>query len=70
MPYTNTVALLIFNNAIEASIVQDRLTLNGIPSFLEDENVLGLNPSGGVQLRVFSEDKYKAQQILAEEKSS
>jgi len=67
MPYNNTVALLVFNNAIEATIVQDKLTLNGIHSFLEDENVLGLNPSGGVQLRVFSEDQYKAQQILAEE---
>ncbi len=67
MSYNHTTTLLTFNNAIEASVVQDKLTVNGIPSFIEDENLLGLNPSAGTHLKVFTEDTIKAQQVLMEE---
>ena len=37
---------------------------NGINSFLNDENVLGMDPVGGVELKVFESDKDVAEKIL------
>ncbi len=60
-----TVVLSIFNEALEASLVQDKLATAGIESFLQDENVVGLNPLGGIELKVFSNDLAKAKELLA-----
>lgn len=55
-----------FNDIVEAGVVQSRLKEAGIESFVHDENVLGLNPLGGVKLKVFSKDIELAKKILQE----
>jgi hypothetical protein len=60
------ILLQTFDDALAASLAQDKLKENGIDSFLEDENVLGLNPLGGVGLKIFLKDKERAEIILAE----
>lgn len=37
-------------------MAQNKLAEAGIESFVHDENVLGMNPLGGVKLKVFSKD--------------
>ena len=49
---------------IEAKIMQDKLKENGIDSFLNDENVMGLDPMGGAELKIFEKDKEAAEKIL------
>jgi len=62
----NTIIILYtFKDMLEASFAQSKLKLNAIESFLEDENVIGLNPLGGVELKIFSKDKDKAKKILS-----
>ena len=46
------VVVATYHDAFEAGIAQDRLTANDIVSFLEEENILGLYPEGGVELKV------------------
>ncbi len=58
------VVLEFFNNTIEASIYQNKLQEAGIESILVDENVIGLNPFGGVALKIFAKDMDKAKNIL------
>jgi len=65
MEQDHTVVLSIYNDIVEANIVQEKLKANGIDSFLEDENVMGLNPLGGIELKIFSKDKEAAEKILA-----
>ena len=59
-----TVVLEIFNNSVEASVAKNKLLEEGIESFLVDENVVGLNPLGGIELKIFSKDMERAKQIL------
>lgn len=61
----NTITLHTYNDLIEAQMIQDKLKENGIESFLNDENVMGLDPVGGVELKVFEKDKEKAERIIA-----
>jgi len=61
-----TIVLHIFNDPTEAALAQDKLKANGIDSFLENENPIGLNPLGGTELKIFSADKEKAEGILRE----
>ena len=65
MEQDHTIVLSIYNDIVEANIVQEKLKANGIDSFLEDENVMGLNPLGGIELKIFSKDKEAAEKILA-----
>ena len=60
------IVLHTFNNIQEATLAQDKLKANGINSFLEDENPIGLNPLGGVELKIFSKDKATAEKIIME----
>ena len=62
-----TITLHIFNDIVEANFVKNKLEENGIKSFLEDENVLGLNPLGGVQVIIFERDLKAAKEILSTE---
>lgn len=55
-----------FNDMVEAGVMQTKLKEVEIESFLHDENVMGLNPLGGVKLKVFSKDKDAAKAIIAE----
>ena len=59
-----TIILHTYNDLQEAIMVQDNLKANGIESYLEDENVMGLNPVGGVELRIFEKDKEAAEKIM------
>ena len=59
-----TVTLHIYPDMAQAKIMQDKLKANGIDSFLNDENVLGMDPVGGVELKVFENDQVSAESIL------
>lgn len=59
-----TVILHTYNDMLEAKMMQDKLKENGIESFLNDENVMGLDPIGGTELRIFEKDKVAAEKIL------
>ncbi|HQV05462.1 MAG: DUF2007 domain-containing protein [Chitinophagaceae bacterium] len=56
--------LRTYYDATEAAIMQTKLKEAGIESFLHDENIMGMNPMGGIKLKVFSNDLEKATQIL------
>jgi hypothetical protein len=64
------VVIKIFNDPLEASFAQNRLSEEGITSFLADENVVGLNPLGGIELKIFSNDTERVGKILSELKFS
>lgn len=66
MQQDHTIVLSIYNDIVEANVAQEKLRANGINSFLENENVMGLNPLGGIELKIFSKDKEAAEKILAE----
>lgn len=60
-----TIVLHTYTDVLEAKMIQDKLKENGIASFLNDENVLGLDPVGGTELRIFEKDKEAAEKIIA-----
>jgi hypothetical protein len=64
------VVLKIFNDSLAANFAQNKLREEGIDSFLVDENVVGLNPLGGIEVKIFSRDLQKAKRILSEMKFS
>ncbi len=59
------ITLEIFKDFVSASFVKGQLDENGIESFMEDENVVGLNPIGGVELKIFKNDLERAKEILS-----
>ena len=59
-----TIVLHNYNNMPQAKMIQDKLKENGITSFLNDENVMGLDPVGGVELKIFEKDKEAAEKII------
>ena len=65
MPQDKTIILHTYNDMLEAKMIQDKLKENGIVSFLNDENVMGLDPVGGVELKIFEKDKEAAEKIIA-----
>ena len=65
MTQDKTIVLHTYNDMLEAKMIQDKLAENGIESFLNDENVMGLDPVGGVELRIFEKDAAAAQKIIS-----
>lgn len=65
MAQEKTIILHTYNDMLEAKMIQDKLAENGIESFLNDENVMGLDPVGGVELRIFEKDAAAAQKIIS-----
>ena len=65
MAQEKTIILHTYNDMLEAKMIQDKLAENGIESFLNDENVMGLDPVGGVELRIFEKDVAAAQKIIS-----
>ena len=59
-----SIVLHIYADPLEAKMIQDKLKENGIESFLNDENLLGLDPVGGVELKIFEKDREAAQKVL------
>lgn len=66
MAQETTIILYTYNDLQQATMAMDKLKANGINSFIENENPIGLNPLGGVELKIFSKDKDVAEKILAE----
>lgn len=64
MTQDKTIILHTYNDMLEAKMIQDKLKENGVESFLQNENVMGLDPIGGVELRVFEKDVITAQKII------
>ena len=60
------VVFKVYNDYADAGFAQVKLREAGIESFLEDENVVGLNPLGGVELKIFEKDTQAANQVMAE----
>lgn len=65
------ITLKVFDTAIEARILKNKLEGDGIVCFIFDENIVTLNPLlnfavGGIRLQVNEEDFSKAKDILNE----
>jgi len=59
-----TITLRSFSDIMDAKTMQMTLSEYGIESFLKDENVLGMDPVAGVELKVFEKDKEAALRII------
>jgi hypothetical protein len=62
-----TSTLHVFSDFIEANKCKNKLAENGIESFLQEGNVVGLNPWGGVELIVFTDELEAAKKIMISE---
>ncbi len=70
MNQDQTVHLYTYDDILLANLAQEKLKTGGIESFLAHENVAGLNPIGGVELKVFLKDKEAAENIIADQQSN
>ena len=66
MKQDSTILLYTYNDILEADVVRDKLKAQGIDSFVEIENIAGLNPLGGIKVKIFSKDKEAAEKIINE----
>ena len=67
----NFLTLKTFDNSIDANMLRCQLELEGIQSYLKDENTITTNPLynlalGGIKLQVIEQDYLKAKTYLAE----
>ncbi|HQV85383.1 MAG TPA: DUF2007 domain-containing protein [Chitinophagaceae bacterium] len=65
MTQDKTIVLHTYTDMLEAKMIQDKLKENSIDSFINDENVMGLDPVGGAELRIFEKDKVAAEKIIS-----
>ena len=63
------ITLYTFKDILEATLAVDKLKANNIESFLTDETASGINPLGGIELKVFAKFKEKADGIVEEFKN-
>ena len=66
MTQDKTVVLQIFNDMGAATIARDKLEANGIKAFFENENPIGLNPLGGIELKIFEKDQERSKKVIEE----
>lgn len=64
MNQEQTVHLYTFDDILMANLAREKLKANGIESIIKNENVAGLNPIGGVEVKVFLKDKEAAEKII------
>lgn len=64
MDKEKTIILETFSDLMDAKNLQNKLSENGIESFLKDENLLGMDPVAGIELKIFEKDKEAAISIL------
>jgi len=57
MQHDKTIVLRTFSDLMEAKAMQNKLEEHGITSSLTDENVLGLDPVSGIELKIFEKDR-------------
>ena len=67
----NFITLKTFDNSIDANMLRCQLELEGIQSYLKDENTITTNPLynialGGIKLQVLEQDYTKAKTYLDE----
>ncbi len=65
----NLITLKTFDNSIDANMLRCQLELEGIQSYLKDENTIATNPMynvalGGIKLQVFEQDYTQAKAYL------
>jgi len=65
----NLITLKTFDNSIDANMLRCQLELEGIQSYLKDENTITTNPLynvalGGIKLQVFEQDFEQAKLYL------
>ncbi len=65
----NLITLKTFDNSIDANMLKCQLELEGIQSYLKDENTITTNPLynialGGIKLQVLEQDYTKAKTYL------
>ncbi len=65
-----TATLHVFSDLMDAHLCKNKLAAHGIESFLQDGNVVGLNPWGGVELIVFTDNLEAAREILNSKEES
>lgn len=71
-PEEEIITLEAFFDPILAHIIKGRLEASGIPCFLADDVMIGVNPFynaalGGVKLKIFARDKERCLNILNED---
>jgi hypothetical protein len=64
MQQEKTIVLQTFSDIMQAKAVQVKLQEHGITSSLTDENVLGMDPVAGVELKIFEKDKDAALKLI------
>jgi hypothetical protein len=64
MEQGKTIVLQTFSDIMDAKAMQNKLEEHGITSFLTDENVLGLDPVSGIELKIFEKDKEVALKLI------
>jgi len=69
MTQDKIITLYIFKDILEATLAVDKLKAKKIESFLKDETNTGINPLGGIELKVFSGDREKADGVIEEFKN-
>ena len=63
--HDKTVVLDIFDDLGAATTAQAKLKEQQIESFIHDDNVLGMDPVAGIELRIFSKDLQKAKELIS-----
>ena len=66
MTQDSTILLYTYNDTIEANLIREKLKAAGIDSFIENEDVVGFNPAGGIKVKIFSKDQEAAEKIINE----
>ena len=66
MTQDSTILLYTYNDTLEANIIRDKLKAAGIDSFIENEDVVGFSPGGGIKVKIFSKDQEAAEKIINE----
>ena len=66
MTQDSTILLYTYNDILEANMIRDKLKAAGIDSFIENEDVAGFNPGGGIKVKIFSKDMEAAEKIISE----
>lgn len=64
MQQEKTIVLQTFSDVMEAKALQIKLQEQGITSSLTDENVLGMDPIAGIELKIFEKDKEAALKLI------
>ena len=64
MQQDKTIVLQTFSDLMQAKALQNKLDEHGITSSLTDENVLGMDPVGGIELKIFEKDKEAALKLV------